>query len=100
MEPLGKVERPPEHMSRWVRNERLYAVLIAQGLVVYAIPSSVCEDGIEFLLVSTDLIDLSQPNLIALCGVVPPVKGLKIADVVAPALGHGDNVVDFPPIVR
>ena len=47
--------RPPEHMDRWTRNERLYRHLLGMGLV--AIPIFVGEDRtrIDHLLVTTEL---------------------------------------------
>ena len=69
----------PEDMSRWARNERLYLTLMQRGLVVQPLKSSIRKDGIEFMLVSSDLIDLSlSEKSITFGGVIGPVEGLKV----------------------
>ena len=66
----------PEDFSRWARNERLYNLLVGKGLVVYQIPSSIRENGIEFMLVSSDQIDVKNSRLSGtLGGVVSPIQG-------------------------
>ena len=64
----------PKDQSRWARNERLYSHLMQLGLVVEPIRSSVRKDGIEFMLVSTDQIDMkSSASPVTLGDVVVPV---------------------------
>lgn len=46
---------PPEHMSRWHRNERVYRRLLAEGLVVEPIFADMDGTMIEYMLVSTVL---------------------------------------------
>jgi hypothetical protein len=43
--------RPPDHMDRWVRTQRLYDHLAGLGLWVEAIYSTERQGGIEYLRV-------------------------------------------------
>lgn len=84
----------PEHMDRWSRNERLYQTLKGMGLFVSPILD---ERGIDSLLVSTDLPQKTVP--VAEADVCAPVERAEIVNGIRSALGHGDNVVDFPTVV-
>lgn len=91
----------PEHMTRWVRNERLYRHLLGLGLVVNPVFTDEARTQIDHLIVSVDLPLLAQEvaQMPAQGGVVTPIERTKVDDPVAPAEGAGDNVVDFPPVL-
>ena len=71
-----------ENVSRWAKNERLYKKLIADGLSVYPIESNVWEGGIDYMVVSTELIDARlAKGTFASVGL--PMEGLKVGNIVA-----------------
>src|ERR1700722_8928855 len=116
-------DQPPEHMSRWVRSERLYRQLLAMGLV--AIPMFADDDRtrIDHLLVTVELPFASErlsESLVLVEGgqtteetaptsdsgatehpaedsVLAPVESAEVEQVIHAAEGDGNNVIEFPP---
>jgi len=95
-------------MNPWLRNQRLYETLKGMGLFVTAVPFEDEPDKINWIQVSAyspaenfaDLIDRMIPS--SSDGLVPrnvgsPMQGAQVADMVAPTLSDGENVIDFPP---
>lgn len=106
-----KNEVLPEHMQPWTRNERLYQHLKAMGLFVTAVPFEDDRTKISYITVSSvqpcdtleDLIDRMRPRdddgLGLPAGIGSPMKRPEVRESVGAALGDGDNVVDFPPVL-
>ena len=94
--------RDPEHLDRWVRNERLYRHLLGLGLV--AIP--VFEDGdrvrMDHILVSSEWpLQARQgiPEGGAMGSVALPMEGAAVGYVVGAAEPCRNGVVvDFPTV--
>jgi len=97
-----------EHMTPWDRNQRLYEQLKSMGLFVTPVCFTDDPSKISWLQVSAqapmqtleELVDRMIPSSESSVpvNVSLPLEGTKIAEVVAPFLAHGDNVVDFPSI--
>ena len=101
----------PEHMNRWLRNERLYEYLKGMGLVVSVKTLDDDPDKIDYICVSADIpegslsamkeraaSDLKLKNLPS-TGVGGPLEGPEVDEIIGPTITDRPNVVDFPTVV-
>lgn len=88
----------PQHMDRWSRNERLYHQFLDLGLYVVPIFADKERARIDYLHVSVDLPIFQQPaEESTVSGVMLPVEGAEITNVIRPTHCGGDGVVvKFP----
>lgn len=93
--------QPPEHMSRWARNERLYRHLLAMGLVVEPVFADSAQTRIDHLRVTSELPFFDgvseQP---AQSGICSTVQRTEIGNVIRSAESLRDGIVIELPTIR
>ncbi len=87
---------PPEHMDVWTRNERLYQTLLGMGLYVRPLYVEGDPERIDWLQVSAGLPGQEAGYSSAEGGVISPVQGTEITEVVSAAEGRRMTVIDLP----
>lgn len=90
---MFEAENLPKHMDKWARNQRLYESLLKMGLVVNPIFADDYYTRIDWLQVSVDL-----PEALPPAGIVFPIEGAKVGDIVTTPVADADNVVEFPTV--
>ena len=93
---------PPEHMDKYSRNERLYRFLLSMGLIVNPVRLTDDLSKIDHLYVTValsanDAAFIPGSERSSEAGVVGVVERSEVGEIVRPAKGDGNVVVDFPP---